>query len=300
MDRFWRVSAAALISFFAFQHRPLAADPGQALRKASYSPANPATSAAAASDPSRETILFSAPPRGSEDEERAVYDPIARYLAKAIGREVVYRYTGSWGVYQTAMLKGDFDILFDGPHFNSFRHEHLKYNTVVKAPGNFEFVVFVHRDAPVTKISELVGRPVCTHAPPNLGTLILLAQFPNPMRQPFMQSTEGWGAIHDKVATHECIAGVSPLGNLRKADKDKVMRIVFQEQPLPNQAFSVSPRLSSELQLRIQGALVAPEAEKALEPLRSAYALKGAFAVASNSEYAGYGAYLKGQWGFEN
>lgn len=277
----------------------MAADSNRVLQKTNFSPANRLT-AAPAPAPAPESLLFSAPPRGSEDEERAIYDPIAQYLTKSIGREVVYRYTGSWGVYQTAMLKGDFDILFDGPHFNSFRHERLRYNTVVKAPGTFDFVVFVRKDSPITKIGEIAGRTVCAHAPPNLGTLILLAQFPNPMRQPFMRVTDGWGAIYEKVAARECAVGVSPLGNLRKADKDQVMRIVYQEQPLPNQAFSLAPRLNAELQARIQTALLAPEAEKALERLRGAYAFKGPFTVAANREYIGYGAFLRGQWGFDN
>jgi ABC-type phosphate/phosphonate transport system substrate-binding protein len=297
MDR--RKAVSFLCCCLLFPASSLVADSSRVLKKTSYSPENRASTA---STPTavQERILFSAPPRGSEEEERAIYDPIAQYLTKAIGREVVFRYTGSWGVYQTAMLKGEFDILFDGPHFNSFRHERLHYNTVVKAPGSFDFVVFVRKDGPMTKISELAGRPVCAHAPPNLGTLILLAQFPNPMRQPFLRMTEGWSTIHDKVAARDCVAGVSPLSNLRKADKDQSMRIVYQEQPLPNQAFSLAPRLNAELQGRIQAALVAPDAEKALERLRGAYAFKGAFTAAANSEYSGYAAFLRGEWGFDN
>jgi ABC-type phosphate/phosphonate transport system substrate-binding protein len=286
---------------FAFVFGPVvAADTSTNFQKTSFTPA--ADRSAGPGTPVRATnaILFSAPPRGSEEEERAIYGPIADYLTKSIGREVVYKYTGSWGVYQAAILKGDFDIFFDGPHFNSYRHDRLQYNTVVKAPGTFDFVVFVRNDSTITKIGEVAGRTVCTHAPPNLGTLILLAQFSNPMRQPFLRVTDGWGAIHDGVGAKECVAGVNPLKNLRKADNEKKMRIVYQEQSLPNQAFSVSPKLDQALQSKIQAALIAPEAEKALENLRATYAFKGAFAAASNADYAGYAAFLHGQWGYDN
>ena len=68
-------------------------------------------------------LVLSAPPRETAEDGKSIYQPVAEYLSTVIGRRVVYQHPGTWGLYRTTMLRGGYDLVFDGPHFNSYRIE---------------------------------------------------------------------------------------------------------------------------------------------------------------------------------
>lgn len=244
-------------------------------------------------------ITLSAPPRDSEEEGRRRFEPVAEYLSKAIGRKIVYRHPGTWGVYQGEMQKGSYDIVFDGPHFNGWRMERLQHSVLVKAPGDFSQAVFVPKDSSITTMRALIGRTICAHAPPNLGTLVVQRTFDNPSRQPAIVVIEGYKNIYQALIDGKCKAAVLPTNLLKKFDTDGATRIVYQSASLPNQAFSAGPRLSDTERARLSAALLAPEADAPTAKLREAYTGGKAFVAASNTEYAGLGDYLKNEWGYQ-
>jgi hypothetical protein len=166
-----------------------AADTG--LQVALLTPSQPDSGMPRALTPEADIITLSAPPRDSEEEGRRRFEPLAEYLSKTLGKKVVYRHPGSWGVYQGAMQKGAYDLVFDGPHFNGWRMEKLDYSVLVKAPGDFSQVVVVRKDNTASDLKRLAGRKVCAHEPPNLGTLIMQGAFDNPARQPLIVVVHG-------------------------------------------------------------------------------------------------------------
>ncbi len=245
-------------------------------------------------------IVFTAPPRENPAVGEEKYAPVADYLTKVLKKKVIYKHPGTWGVYRTEMLKGEYDIVFDGPHFNSYRAEKLKHNILVKVPINHEFVVIVNKNnARYKKLDELAGRTFCSHAPPNLGTLTLLSQFPNPSRQPAIINTKGWDKIYNGVVSGKCTAGILPIANLKKLDASGVQaKVVWKNRALPNQAFSAGPRLTQIEQRKIAQALVSSNSKEATEKLRTAYRVGEKFEITKNQEYAGVSEYLKNEWGY--
>jgi ABC-type phosphate/phosphonate transport system substrate-binding protein len=245
-------------------------------------------------------LVFTAPPRETEEEGEAKYAPVAKYMSQVLGRAVVYKHPGTWGIYRSAMLDGSYDIVFDGPHFNSYRAEKLKHNILVKIPARHEFVVIVrHDNTKPAKLEDLAGHTFCTHAPPNLGTLSLLAQFPNPTRQPAIINTKGWDEIYKGVIAGNCEAGILPKANLEKFDRNGVeSRVLWKNRALPNQAFSAGPRLTAAEQRRLATALLSPDGQQATTKLRAAYRVGENFELASNAEYAGISEYLRNEWGY--
>jgi ABC-type phosphate/phosphonate transport system substrate-binding protein len=243
-------------------------------------------------------LVFTAPPRETPEQGKEIYQPIAEYLSKVIGKKIVYQHPGTWGVYRTEMLKGSYDLIFDGPHFNSYRMEKLHHNILAKIPERHEFVVIVRKEQKFSALSQMAGYTFCTHAPPNLGTLVLLSQFDNPARQPVIINTKGWENIYDGVVSGKCTGGVLPLANLKKYDTAGLTRMVFKTQPMPNQAFSAGPRVSAEDQARIAAALTSPEAEGPTAKLRSVYRVGESFVLAHNQEYRGLAEYLRNEWGY--
>lgn len=247
---------------------------------------------------SADTLIFTAPPRESPDAGKEIYGPVADYLSQAIGKKIEYRHPGTWGVYRTEMVKGTYDIVFDGPHFNSYRAEKLSHNILAKIAESHEFVVIVKKEQSFADPKQMSGRTFCAHAPPNLGTLVLLAQYENPSRQPVILSTDGWNNIYQGVASGKCAGGVLPMLNLKKLDKEGKTKVIFKSQPYPNQAFSVGPRLSKEDQAKITAALFAPEAKAPTAKLREAFKVGEAFVPANNQEYAGLAVFLRNEWGY--
>jgi ABC-type phosphate/phosphonate transport system substrate-binding protein len=243
-------------------------------------------------------LVFTAPPRETPEQGKEIYQPIAEYLSKVIGKKIVYQHPGTWGVYRTEMLKGSYDLIFDGPHFNSYRMDKLHHNILAKIPERHEFVVIVRKEQKFSALSQMAGYTFCTHAPPNLGTLVLLSQFDNPARQPVIVNTKGWENIYDGVLNGKCVGGVLPLANLQKYDRTGATRMVFKTQAMPNQAFSAGPRISLEDQAKIATALTSPDAAGPTAKLRSVYRVGDSFALANNQEYRGLATYLRNEWGY--
>jgi len=280
---------------------PMHAIANALLKKASFTP----TAAAPAQNNLHERIaedqnalVFSAPPHETPEAGIEIYQPVVEYLSKAIGKKIVYKHPGTWGVYRTEMLKGSYDVVFDGPHFNSYRVEKLNHNVLVKIPEHHEFAVIVRKDQNITNLQQMAGRTFCAHAPPNLGTLVLLSQFDNPSRQPAITNTKGWNTIYENVVSGKCVGGVLPTPNLKALDHAGATKVVFKTRAIPNQAFSAGPRVSTEDQTRIARALVSPMAAVATAKLRDAYKVGDSFAPANNQEYKGLASYLKSEWGY--
>ena len=250
--------------------------------------------------PNSSEYIFSAAPRESVEDGNKIYGPVAEYLSRVTGKKIVYKHPGTWGVYQGAMQHGEYDLVFDGPHFNGWRVTKIQHNMLVKVPGEHIFVALVKKEnTRIQDIKQLAGYTVCAHAPPNLGTLTLLDQFTNPARQPIIVSTDGWKNIYDGLVAGKCAAAVVPLAKLEQFEKNGAKtRIVYRAKVLPDNAFSAGPRLSAEDQAKIVQALLSPEGMDATAALRQKYAAGQAFVQATNQEYASLAVFLRNEWGY--
>jgi ABC-type phosphate/phosphonate transport system substrate-binding protein len=240
-------------------------------------------------------LVFSAPPRGSYQEEVAIYQPIVDLLSKVIGKKVTYQYSDNWLSYSKDMTEGSYDIVFDGPAFNGWRIDKLSHTPIVRLPEDFVFVVITKADNDrIKQVKDLAGRKICAHAPPNLGTLTLLSQFDNPSRQPLIIETKGWDNSYKAMLDGKCAATVVPIKNLTKNDAGahKLTKTLYQHKAMPNQAISVGPRITPDLHKKIAQALLSEEGKQATAKLRAAYAGKD-FVPTTRDEYAGLGDLLK-------
>lgn len=123
--------------------------------------------------------------------------PVAAFLTKVTGQRVTYQHSDNWLSYQSEMQKDAYDLIFDGPHFVGWRMAKHQHTPLVKLPGNLSFAVIVRaKETRIENIESLAGHTVCAHAPPNLATLSLLAQFTNPSRQPLVIEVKGFKAAY--------------------------------------------------------------------------------------------------------
>ncbi|MEK9134010.1 MAG: PhnD/SsuA/transferrin family substrate-binding protein, partial [Pseudomonadota bacterium] len=155
-------------------------------------------------------------------------------------------------------------------------------------------------DDRITNLKQLAGLRICGMTPPDFGTLAVLGQFDNPVRQPIIVNTLGSTKVYEGVAIEKhCNAGILPSASVKKFnDSANLLRAIYMTQPIPNQAFSAGPRISREDQARIAAALVSPEASRVVSRLIAASGADQGLAFASKSDYTGLDVYLKDSWGY--
>lgn len=272
-------------------HPPITSSPGL------LAPASHLPPAAAAREPG--VYVFAVAPRETAAVAQRIYQPMAEYLSQATGKKVVFHYADNWLTYQAEMRRGDYDLVLDDPHFNGWRAAHLQHNVLVKAPGSSEFVVIVKQtNEKVRDLKQLAGRSICGISPPNLGTLSVLNEFDNPMRQPLIVSTQGWDTIYKHLQAGHCSAAILPRGNLAKYDPhSRAARVVFKARAYPNQTLSAGPRVGAGDQAKITLALATPAARTAIAGLRELYEFNGDFQTASRDDYLVAASLLKDAWG---
>lgn len=255
-----------------------------------------------------EPYVLTAAPRGTLAAETKTYQPLANFLAQVLHHPVVYKWSSDWLTYQDEMVHDRYDIIFDGPHFVSWRIQYLDHVPLVKLPQPHIWVIITRADNNQQKaVADLVGRTICSPAPPNFGTLTLQTFFANPMEQPFIVATKGWRNGYDGVVSKKCVAAIMPLTNWHKFNTGAtsgLTKILFQHTPFPNQALTVSARrFSAQMQAKVREALLSPAGEQALMPLRARYAMVHGqmmnLVPATKEEYANVDEVLKGVRGFD-
>ena len=247
--------------------------------------------------------IFTAPPRGTPAAEAKTYEPIAHYLSQATGKKIVYEHPDNWLSYQNEMQKGKYDLVFDGPHFISWRMVKTQHQPLVKLPGKLAFVLATNaKDDKVTDIKQLAGRTVCGLAPPNLATLTMQAQFDNPARQPLVVEVPSFGAGYKQMlAGKKCAAAVMRDKLFNKLNGEtKAARVIWASKGVANQGFSAGPRFTADDKRKMQEALVAPAAQQAIATFLDRFS-KGnkQLQVATIQDYDGLAVLLKDVWGFD-
>ncbi len=250
--------------------------------------------------PASADLVFGAPPRESEARADAIYGPITDFLTQVTGQKVTYKFVDNWLSYQSDILKGRYDIVFDGPAFVGWRMAKFGWNPLVKMGGNLVFVVITkNTNTSINKLDDLAGYTLCGFAPPNLATLMVLVEFDNPSRQPNLTAVPTFKDAYRDVVSGKCTAGImqAKLFDNMNAES-QAAKVIFRSKPLPNQAFSAGPRVSPTLQQKIASALLSPEGNAATQKLRTEFKMKQ-FVPATPQEYAGLGKYLRDVWGFD-
>jgi len=292
MNRASQIFFAGLL-IFLFMSKAVADD----TIKASYRPSEAAKSSVASNpvEGLAKGLVLSAPPRGVAAKEKEIYEPIAEFLSKTIGKKVTFQYSDDWLTYSRNMIRGDYDLVFDGPHFNGWREDKLGHVPLIKMKGDLVFVLITKAEnQKITQVKDLAGHSICAHAPPNLATLTLYSQFDNPARQPWIIETQGFDNAYKGLIDGKCEATIFPLKNLAKFDagEKKATKIIYTSRTMPNQALSAGPRITLAMQAKIAQALLSEEGKKATVKMLEVYAIKE-FVPASKEEYAGLGRLLK-------
>lgn len=242
-------------------------------------------------------LILTAPPRETAAEGKALYGPLAQHLTELLGTKVTYQHPGNWLIYQRDMRNDKYDFVFDGPHFVSWRIAMLDHEVVARLSGDLEFYLYkLEGDGSINSLEDLIEKRFCGIAPPNLATLSILAEFPNPVRQPLFRPVRGgMGKAYDALKEGKCQAAVARTSFYLKKLPANELEIVFQSPPRPNQALTVSARVSPENRAKIKKSLTVGSGVESTQGILKRFADKGSKAMlpTSNKEYESHHKLLK-------
>ena len=237
-------------------------------------------------------LVMTAPPREKVSAGKKLYGPLAAAIGDILGVKVVYKHPGNWLRYQRNMRNGEYDIVFDGPHFASWRIAHLGHKALVKLPGSLDFfLVSKKADTEIVNPESLIGKKICGISPPNLSTLSVLARFDNPVRQPVILGIRGgMKKVLKKFNTGSCRAAVFRNAFFYKKitkNQQAKLKILFESESLPNQVITVSNRISKSQQERLAKAIIFGKASNAAKAIVKRFGGKAkSFVPAKTEEYA--------------
>jgi ABC-type phosphate/phosphonate transport system substrate-binding protein len=247
-------------------------------------------------------ITMTTAPTQSVADTHKLYGPLADYLSEATGKQVKLVPVHNFLEYTSKMRKDEFDIIFDGPHFVSWRMTHTEHVPLARLPGELVFMAAVKDGGTINDIKQLVGKKVCAVNSPNLATLMVLDAFPNPVRQPVIVSERSFKDAMQCLKDGKGVAAILPIKfwkKFEKAGKTKGFRLLYstKKQPLPPRTFSISKRVDAATREKIRQALLDSEGKPGPQPLLNRFRSKS-FVVSGESEYHDLSRLLLSVWGF--
>lgn len=255
------------------------------------------TTAHAASN--QKPYVLVAAPRESASKGAYDYGPIAAFLSQALHHKVIYEHPNGWLTYERWLWKDHADIYFDGPQFVAWRLHHLQQALGPRIPQNQDFRLYTGKGSSVANLRQAAnGAVLCAPPLPNFGTLWVTSLFTNPSRQPYSQDMHGWKAIYKAVVQGKCAIGIGPRLTIHYLDPNYKKITILERSPhYPNQAFTMSAKLSPAVQAAINQALLSPAGEKAMMRLRKRFAHGRRLVRGHIAQYKDADQSLDAQWG---
>ena len=248
-------------------------------------------------------LIFSAPPRGTEAEERATYEPLVNAMSDAIGEKVQYVYPRGFIEYSTEMQKGHYDIVFDGPHFSQWRVTNLNHTILVNLPEDLQFMVLTPLSMKkVNTINDLVLKSVCAQMTPQLGTLMVLQNFYDRVAEPKIHFVHGEDNVYSDFTGGKCTAAVlrdKTYYKMSKTDRSNY-KVVYKSPVAPNDAITTNNKLSAEQRKAVIKLLTNPETAKVAAPIFERFSKNAvAFDVSKPEQFEGLDQLLLIAFGWE-
>jgi len=248
-------------------------------------------------------LILTAPPRESAEQGQKLYGPLAAHLSRLLGEKVIYQHPRDWLRYQRDIRRDVFDIIFDGPHFASWRILHLSHNPLVKLPGRLDFYFIAPKSSGnIRGPKDLILKKVCAIPPPNLTSLVLLNVLDSPIREPIIKSVKGgMPAVFKQLKEKKCVAAVVRQDYFNKKlseDQRKDYKVIYSSEKIPNQVITASSRVRPTDQTKIIQSLTSVDGAgfQSVEKIIRRFAGKKvtSFVNVSKKDYEGQNQFLEG------
>ncbi len=249
-------------------------------------------------------LIFTAPPRESPEAGMKLYGPIAQSLGSLLGEKVVYEHPRDWLTYSRRMREGQYDIVFDGPQFASWRISHVNHVPLVRIKGDLRFLIISQVNSGIHGIQDLAAKKICALASPNLATLTILREFSNPVRQPILvEGKGGMKGIYQRFKNGDCMAVILRdsfyFNKISDLERDEY-QVVWESMRMPNQTITMTQVIPQESRRKVINAFSDDRGAASALPLFKRFSKNSShFIVANKDEFQGLNELLEGVvWGW--
>jgi phosphonate transport system substrate-binding protein len=244
-------------------------------------------------------IRFGTIPRGNAAVIRAMFEPLAEYLASETGEKVTIVVPKSFAAFKDEVKAGHIDVGFANSLIyvqvkNKVNVEPLALSAEVKSGTRFRGIIIVRKDSGITKLQDLKGKKISfmekSSAAGYVFQMLLLSKAGLDVNKditilPFAKTHENVTmAVFNKTADAGGIRE-DELGKMKGKIDLSQLRIVGYTDYFPNWPVFATPKLNKETAAKVRAALLKlkpndPKNEKILGPAR----LTG-FIPVSDKEY---------------
>lgn len=248
-------------------------------------------------------LIFVTAPTHSAAETKKLYTPIVNFLSKKTGKKFRLDVPSNFIAYSRAMQKGNYDLIFDGPHLAAWRIQRLQHSPIARFPGKIKIVVVTKEKSKHDEMKDLqYGNKVCSFVPPNMLTMIFLSHYPSVARQPNIVRVQGFKKLIACVKQGKGEAAVlrdKLWGKAKKLGASKGLKIIAKPpQGYPERTFTAGPRIDAKLREKISQLLLSDEGKKVMTPLLKRFKKKNLI-KAPIEDYVGLESLISSIWGFQ-
>lgn len=248
-------------------------------------------------------IVFSAPPLEERDEGVKTYGALANRLSSVLGEKVIYQQPNNWAEYVENLRNDKYDIIFDGPHFTSWRIKKIGHKAVARLPGHLAFNIVTKKENwQLMDVNSLRSTTVCGIPSPNMTTSILLDLFRNEVSVPTVIAVNGdMRSLYQSLQKGKCKATVLRdlyYNKILTKEQKAGLKILYQTRKFPNLGISVSSKFSQEQIERISSIL--QQEDPSIIPITKRFAKNAKQFIPSNdSDFEGISELLEDVvWGW--
>lgn len=248
-------------------------------------------------------IIFSTPPRNSEADSQAIYQPLVQAMSKAIGEKVIYEHPRNFIDYSLKMQNGHYDILFDGAHFAQWRATNLHHEILVNLPENLQFMLVTNASrANLNTLHDLLSAKTCAQWTPQLGTLMFLQNYTMTASQPNLHLAKTEDEVFKEFKAQNCDAAILRDKIIYKmpAAERATYKIIYKTPMAPNATMTASTKLSPEKRKALVALLTNADAMKVAKPILESFSRNAvAFNVANPDQFKGLDRLLELSFGWD-
>lgn len=244
--------------------------------------------------------LLAVPPALEGHEPPAgAYRALAEFLSVALAVPVRLEQPPNALAYQNGLIADRYDFLLDQAHIVGWRLATAGHEVIVGLRGEQRYAVLAPAQGVVRTLAQAAGRRSCIAASPSLPSMLLLAQFPNPLRQPLLQEMHTSTAVHGALIDGGCEIGVMRLVDYERAEArvPSTLTVLARFPALPPPALTAGQRVSDLHREQARMALFSPPGRAVLAPFLEAYGADDLTAV-DPRHYLAYAALLSRERGF--
>lgn len=242
------------------------------------------------------TYSFWAEPIYPPEKAAEVYKPLMDYLGKATGEKFTLVTPRNYHFYWRDLRQTDkADFALDEAHLADYRIQRSKFIPLVHTAEKQSYTLVTNLDLQSTGLEGLVGHKIVCMGAPSLGYALLLGFYPNPIRQPDIQSSAAsWRDAVEAVFAGEAQAAMIPTW---LKDQYPNLTPVKTSHEFAGAAISAAATVPEPVRAKVTEALLKLDQDPALANLLLELGISK-FVAATPADYTGAEAMLKDFYGY--